>query len=394
MSTKLFWTAVALLMLPSLVQAYLLMPFPGSQDLEVITIAYYLEHVIMPLRLVGALLLLPALWLIFTKGTRKAQWVVGVTLVVCAAMGYFSDVEYKAERMFEEPQHIRFESAQDNKVPDSLLVIGLVYDGNAKAYPINYLGYHHKVQDIVGTLPVLVTYCTMCRTGRVYSPLVNGRLQTFRLVGARHYNAVLEDAETKSWWYQATGESVVGTMKGKELAPIDAEQMTLGTWLKRYPSSLILQPDSTYLDEYAELKRYDRRQRKDEDSLTNPDKFWRKSWVVGITVKGQAKAYHWKKLQKIDLLNDTVASQPVLIGIESDGHSFHAFSRVVEGQTLDFVVDQSVGGFRDKASNSAWNWKGICTEGTLKGKKLTRIQAYQEYWLSWEHFHKPTLLWQ
>ena len=271
MATRFFWIGIALLMLPSLVQAYLLMPFPGSQDLEVITITYYLQAIILPFRVLGLLCLVPSMWYIFTKGSKKLRIVAGAVLAVCAGLFYFSDVEYKAEQMFEEPQHIRFESADDNKVPDSLLVMGLVYDGNAKAYPVNYIGYHHKVQDIVGTLPILVTYCTMCRTGRVYSPVVNGKLQAFRLVGARHYNAVIEDADTKSWWYQATGEAVTGELKGSQLKDIDFEQMPLKTWLQRHPTSLILQPDSAYLEEYDQLKRYDRRQRKDEDSLTNPD---------------------------------------------------------------------------------------------------------------------------
>lgn len=394
MATRFFWIGIILLMLPSLVQAYLLMPFPGSQDLEVITLTYYLQAIILPLRIVGLFCMVPSAWFVFTKGAKKLRIIAGVVLVVCAGLFYFSDVEYKAERMFEEPQYARFESADDNKVPDSLLVMGLVYDGNAKAYPVNYVGYHHKIQDIVGALPVLVTYCTMCRTGRVYSPIVNGKLQTFRLVGARHYNAVIEDADTKSWWYQATGEAVTGDLKGSQLKDIDFEQMPLKTWLQRHPTSLILQPDSTYLEEYDQLKRYDRRQRKDEDSLTNPDKFWRKSWVVGLTVNKQAKAYEWKKLQKVNLVNDVVASKNIVVGIEPDGFSFYAFERNLDGQVLDFVVDSAVGGFRDKATNSVWNFQGRCVDGTLKGKKLTRIQAYQEYWLSWEHFHKPTLLWQ
>ena len=77
--------------------------------------------------------------------------------------------------MFEEPQLIHFADAPSSRVPDSLLVIGVVQGNVAKAYPVNFLGYHHKVQDSVGTQPVLVTYCTMCRTGRVFSPVVAGK---------------------------------------------------------------------------------------------------------------------------------------------------------------------------------------------------------------------------
>lgn len=394
MKNGFFWVGVLLIVLPSLVQAYLLMPFPGSQDLEVITLTYYLERIIVPLRVLGGLVLLYGLWRGIASASRRFRWVAGATLLLLGALMYVTDVAYKAERMFEEPQSIRFATAASNRVPDSLLVVGLVQGGLAKAYPVNYLGYHHKVQDSLGQQPVLVTYCTMCRTGRVYSPILNGKLQTFRLVGARHYNAVIEDSESKSWWYQATGEAVVGSRKGQWLPELDYQQMTLKAWLEQYPHSLILQPDPAYADEYDELKRYDRRQRKDEDSLTRPDKFWRKSWVVGIKANGQAKAFDWKALQREKLVNEWVGKQPVLVGIEADGYSYHAFDRTVDGKTLSFKPEPTQGGFSDTATASVWNWQGQCIAGAMQGKALRRIQAHHEYWLSWAHFQAGTRLWQ
>lgn len=393
MKKVIFWAGLILFMFPSLVQAYLLMPFPGSQELEVITLTYYLQQVIMPLRLVGLLLLVPALWWVVQSGTKTFRIVVGCIVGLCVVLLYGSEVAYKAERMFEEPQTVRFATATTNQVPDSLLVIGVVHDGTAKAYPVNYLGYHHKVQDSVGTLPVLVTYCTMCRTGRVYNPIVAGKHQAFRLVGARHYNAVIEDADSKSWWYQATGEAVVGPRKGSTLSEIAYQQLTLKAWLAQHPQSLVLQPDSAFVDEYNDLKRYDRRQRKDEDSLTRPDKFWQKSWVIGITANGQAKAYNWKALQKIQLLNDVVGKQALLVGVQQDGFSYHAFERTLDSQVLTFGAAPN-DTFTDTATASVWNWQGQCIAGSLKGKNLKRIQAHQEYWLSWSHFHAGTLLWQ
>ena len=56
------------------------------------------------------------------------------------------------------------------------LIIGVVINNEAKAYPIEIIGYHHQVRDTIGGEPVMITYCTVCRTGRVYSPYVNGKL--------------------------------------------------------------------------------------------------------------------------------------------------------------------------------------------------------------------------
>ncbi len=282
---SIFWIGVILLVLPGLIHAYLLMPFPGSQDLNAITISYYLEKIVLPLRLAGALLIIWYLIKYFEKNSTGGKIVKGLMLALCLVSFYFSDFEYKAETMFEEPQTIRFANAIHNKVPESFVVIGVVDNGVAKAYPLVYLGYHHKVQDNVGNLPVLVTYCTMCHTGRVYSPIINGVRQNFRLVGARHYNAIIEDEGTKTWWYQATGNAAVGKLKGQHLQELPYEQSTLSAWLDKHPASLILQPDQHYLSDYNDLKNYDRIQAVDRDStLKNKDTLICISWMVGVIV--------------------------------------------------------------------------------------------------------------
>src|SRR6201996_511286 len=206
----LFWTGIFLLFVPGLVHAYLLMPFPGSQNLEAIKLCYYLEKIILPLRILGGLMIIFYLIKYFIKDTLKNRILKTSVLVLGLASFYVTDIAYKASSMFEEPQDIKFANAIDNKVPEGNIVIGVVSNGIAKAYPLVYLGYHHKIQDNVGSLPVLVTYCTMCRSGRVYSPMINGIRQNFRLVGARHYNAVIEDESSGTWWYQATGEAAAG----------------------------------------------------------------------------------------------------------------------------------------------------------------------------------------
>ena len=213
--SPLFWIGIILLVIPGLVHAYLLMPFPGSQDLNAITVCYYLEKMVLPLRVVGVVVIAWYFFNYFSKNSIKGKIIKLAVLAVCLLSFYFTDIMFKAETMFQEPQTIKFANAIYNKVPGNYVVIGVVNNGVAKAYPIVYIGYHHKVQDNVGNEPVLVTYCTMCRTAMVYSPIVNGVRQNFRLVGARHYNAIIEDEGTKTWWYQATGKAAVGKLKGQ-----------------------------------------------------------------------------------------------------------------------------------------------------------------------------------
>lgn len=392
--SSLFWTGILLLVVPGLVHAYLLMPFPGSQDLNAITASYYLEKIVLPLRIAGAALIIWYFVRYFSYGSTRGKIVKVTVLVACMASFYITDFKFKAETMFEEPQTVKFADAIHNKVPESSIVIGVVNRGVAKAYPLVYLGYHHKVQDNVGAEPVLVTYCTMCRTGRVYSPVVNGMRQNFRLVGARHYNAIIEDEGTKTWWYQATGKAAVGKLKGSQLKELPYEQSTLGSWLNKHPGSLILQPDRHYLSDYDDLKNYDRLQAVDKDStLKNKDTLIRKSWVVGAIANGQAKAYDWRRLFKRRVLNDDVNHVPLLLAIEGDSLTYHVFNRTVGGKALHFSLDTS-GALTDQETASTWNWDGLATAGRLKGSRLGKIQAYQEYWHSWKHFHPGTLFWK
>ena len=390
----LFLIGIVLLVVPGLVHAYLLMPFPGSQNLNAITVSYYLEKIVLPLRIVGGLLMIWYLFKFYSKNSTRGKVIKGLVLAICLGSFYITDFAYKAETMFEEPQTIKFANAITNKVPESFVIIGIVNNGVAKAYPLIYLGYHHKVQDNVGSLPVLVTYCTMCHTGRVYSPVINGVRQNFRLVGARHYNAIIEDEGSKTWWYQATGNAAVGKLKGEHLQELPYEQSTLGAWLNKHPGSLILQPDEHYLSDYSDLKKYDRVQAIDKDStLKNKDSLMRKSWMVGVIVNGQAKAYDWRHLFKKHLLNDHVNKTPLLITIEKDSLTYHAFNSTVSGKELHFKLD-TTGMLTDQETASVWDWDGLSTSGALKGSQLSKIQAYQEYWHSWKHFHPGTLFWK
>jgi hypothetical protein len=389
-----FWTGIILLVIPGLIHAYLLMPFPGSQDLNALTVCYYLEKIVLPLRIAGSFLLVWYLFSYFSKNTKRGKIYKGVILALCIVSFYVTDIRYKAESMFEEPQTIKFANAINNKVPESFVIIGVVNNGVAKAYPLIYLAYHHKVQDKVGNEPVLVTYCSMCRTGRVYNPIINGVRQNFRLVGARHYNAIIEDEGTKTWWYQATGIAAVGKLKGDRLQELPYEQSTLASWLQKHPGSLILQRDRHYLSDYNELKNYDRRQYVDKDrTLKNKDSLVRRSWMLGVIIKGQAKAYDWRHLFKKRLLNDVVGKTPVLVAIEKDSLTYHAFNSTVNGKALHFKLNDN-DQLTDQETVSVWDWDGLSTAGTLKGNRLAKIQAYQEYWHSWKHFHPKTLFWK
>ena len=53
---------------------------------------------------------------------------------------------------------------EDNLYSAKEPVIGLILNGDARAYPLQVLMWHEIVNDVVGGIPVTVTYCPLCNS--------------------------------------------------------------------------------------------------------------------------------------------------------------------------------------------------------------------------------------
>jgi hypothetical protein len=205
-----------------------------------------------------------------------------------------------------------------------------------------------------------------------------------------HFNAMFEDKLTESWWQQATGHAIAGPLKGSSLSELPSKQVTLATWLRDHPGSNIMQPDTTFSKHYEDLDGFDKgtinSSLEKRDSLS----WQKKSWVIGVIVKDQPKAYDWNELVEKRMIQDKVKSVPILVTLESDTASFHVYNRMLENQELTFELLKGKNSLRDNNTNSEWNMQGKCGSGRLFNKKLEPIQAYQEFWHSWQTFHKQT----
>jgi hypothetical protein len=310
-------------------------------------------------------------------------------LIFWVLVVYMFNFRFLADKMFYQPSQKIFAPISENKVSAKKIIIGVAINGQAKAFPIEVIGYHHQVRDTIGGEPLMITYCTVCRTGRVFSPIVNNKLENFRLVGMDHYNAMFEDETTKSWWRQVNGEAIAGPLLGTTLTEVPSEQMSLQAWMDRYPNTLVMQPDPAFKDRYESLEKYD--EGKMEGKLEGRDSLsWKdKSWVVGVPMGLFAKAYDWNQLVKDRVINDRIKGLPVMLALESDSISFHSWVPVVGKDTLRFSYSDSLKILVDQ-NQSRWNWKGECVDGTMKGTKLETVQSYQEFWHSWKTFHPNT----
>jgi hypothetical protein len=284
--------------------------------------------------------------------------------------------------MFKQPESLTLKSKAENMVGDSSLVICVGNNGIVKAYPIRFMSYHHQVQDTVGGLPLIITYCNVCRTGRAFLPVVRGQHERFRLVGMDHYNAMFEDETTGSWWRQSTGEAIAGPLKGLILPENESTQLTVKKLFELYPDALVMQADEESLTKYDTLGKFE--QGKSKSRLTRTDSLsWKdKSWVIGLQIGSESKAYDWNTLKNQHLINDKIGKTPVVLVLSSDGQSFSAFERPSDSEVFSIRNDTLY------TNKRAYDFTGRAATGTTGN--LTRIKGYQEFWHSWKTFHPGT----
>ncbi|MBE9460380.1 DUF3179 domain-containing (seleno)protein [Dyadobacter subterraneus] len=377
---KLFYVGIIGLILFEIAKVYFIMPMPGSQRMNSIDLAYFLYTWRWPFRIFFTLLIIIGAAGVF-KAKRK--WIPALFLLLTIGISYAANYEMAADTMFYQPKTLSLKNVSENKVDKDRLIIGVTENGEAKAYPIQFIGYHHQIQDKLNGKPIIVTYCTVCRTGRVFEPLVDNKPELFRLVGMDHFNAMFEDETTHSWWRQANGEAITGSSKGKTLPEIHSTQTSLSEWIALHPNTLIMQPDPEFQEKYEGMTKYE--SGKGKSALTKTDSLsWKdKSWVVGIKNGEASKAFDWNRLRRERIINSMVGNQPTTLVLASDDKSFFAFARPSESEGVILKNDTLYLG--SKSYNLLG--KNISPE---KNPDLQAINAYQEFWHSWQTFHPET----
>lgn len=335
-------------------------------------------RVALALALVGLLLVMPA-------ESQPAALVGGLVLCLPWAFLYwlFNRFWVGRHKFLPITQKV-FAKGADSKIDPQGQVIGVDHNGLRKAYPVNMLAYHHQISDDIGGQPIWITYCALCRSGRVYDLTVDGTAMEFTLVGAITFNAVFRDAATGSWWRQETGEAVKGPHRGKVLQDIPFLQISLADWLAKYPDTEILQHDPLFqarYDMWTRIFNY-------EASLPGWHMQQTPPLVIGVEAEGQSRAYDFEQLKKEGLVQDVLGSTHLLVLSSEDGTSGFVYDRSLKGDALNF--ERSGDKLRDTKTKSQWNLLGQCISGDMKGSQLQQIQSYQQFLRAWISFHPQT----
>ena len=291
-------------------------------------------------------------------------------------------------------------------------VIALSVNDEARAYPLAILIWHEIVNDTVGNLPVVVTFCPLCNSALVYERTLDNVVSDFGTTGnLRNSDLVMYDRQTESWWQQASGEAIVGQYAGRFLRQVPAQIVSLADFQADYPGGRVLSRD-TGLDRSYGTNPYLGYDRADNppflfdgeiDGRLPP-----KERVVTVQIGDDAVAFPYSELARTGVAQEVVGGRTVVVlwapgtaspldlrdAIGRDVGAAGAFDPSVEGRTLTF---ERRGGpdavIMDRETGSSWSITGVATGGPLAGTRLIPVAHANPFWFAWAAFVPATRIW-
>ena len=120
-------------------------------------------------------------------------------------------------------------------------VIGIAFEGQARAYPLGLLDRFEVVNDEVSDTSYVVVRCALTGIAAAWNRRIGGRTLLFESTGALWRDTlVFRDRETATYWSAATGLALAGPLAGQRLSGIAATVTRGDRWDEVHPDSLYL----------------------------------------------------------------------------------------------------------------------------------------------------------
>jgi hypothetical protein len=310
----------------------------------------------------------------------------------------------------DRPKFISPETANE-WLSDQEPVISFQLNGDIRAYPLKILTQHEIVNDEVGGVPVVVTFCPLCNTALVFDRRLDGKVYEFGVSGnLRMSDLIMYDRVTHTWWQQLTGEGIVGELTGYQLTFLPASIISFGDFKAANPEGQVLSRDTGFDRDYNRLPYagYDR--------VDNPPFLYTgdldgrllpKERVAAVTIGGVDVAFPFMLLDAERVVNYAVGGQDILVffkpgtlsvfasfvtGSPAEVGATGVFEASLDGRKLTFSPQGE--NFVDNETGSVWNILGQATEGPLAGEALTPVVHGNHFWFAWGAFKPDTLIYQ
>jgi Protein of unknown function (DUF3179) len=309
----------------------------------------------------------------------------------------------------------KFESIDESRgwLTDRSPVISLQVDDAARAYPLAILIWHEIINDTIGGVPVVVTFCPLCNTAIVFERRFDGVVHDFGTTGnLRFSDLVMYDRQTESWWQQATGEALVGELTGRRLILRPAQIVSLADFEAAHPNADVLSRDTGFNRSYGRNP-YIGYDTIDEDPFlfdgVLDGRLPPKERVVTVGEGDHAIAFPYSELRKVGVVSTTLGDVDIVVmwapgtasaldaeSIDSgdDVGATGVFRAAVGERRLTFTRDGGDdGSIRDRETGSTWSVAGVAVRGELEGSRLEPLVHGDHFWFAWAAFSPETTIW-
>jgi len=99
-------------------------------------------------------LLIAMLWRNSSKWRKAVLSLAAIAVTFSAVMSRLNYFEW----MFHPVDSAKFDAESSSKLGADEMILAVHYGADARAYPIREMAYHHILNDVVGGVPIAVTY--------------------------------------------------------------------------------------------------------------------------------------------------------------------------------------------------------------------------------------------
>jgi hypothetical protein len=154
------WIALAVFALTGfgafIFPAFVIRPF-AYQNPRVLLWAMEVRQRAPLVSLLCAIICVLLTYFLWQNSRRWKKVVLSIVAVLVAFSAVMSRINY-FEWMFHPVDAPNFESEASSKLGGDEMILAVRYGPDARAYPIREMAYHHILNDVVGGVPIAVTY--------------------------------------------------------------------------------------------------------------------------------------------------------------------------------------------------------------------------------------------
>lgn len=292
-----------------------------------------------------------------------------------------------------------FELTGDNTdTIGDMLVIGVRYDGETKAYPHDILNWHEIVNDGDVDAPFTVHYCPLTGSAMAWEGRPADGNPTFGVSGLLYNsNLILYDRETDSHWSQMLGQSVEGQRRGATPDGIQVVETTMATWRAMFPDSKIMTRNTGHNRNYdvSPYGNYTTNRSLLFPVTSTDNRLHIKHRVIGIRSNSDSKAYQIDGFgSSTQTINEQFGNQPIVVVGNSSANIAAIYSRELsDGTILTFSpLDGQLPNIMQDDEGNVWDVFGTAVSGPRAGTYLGKTNSYTAMWFAWTSFNDMTSL--